>query len=140
MGPAPATAADDNQTDSADDSGREDPDDVQAELVDDPGQETPDEFQADISDDLGREHLDEEKGDEGKKTVVGATVTRVVRGGYDVLYFHLTNGQVWRQVEARRFSYPRGEEFDVNISTGMIGDYQLRLDSGGPMTRIRRIQ
>ena len=140
VAPVPATAADDNQMDSADDSGREQPEKEQLDIVDDPVQETPDEFQADISDDLGREHLDKEQGEEQKKAAVSATVSKVVRGGYDVLYFHFTNGQVWRQVEARRFSYPRGGEFDVSIDTGMMGDYQLRLDAGGPMTRIRRVQ
>ena len=92
------------------------------------------------ADELGREQLDEEKDVEKEEVVVRATVSEVVRGGYDVLYFHFANGQVWRQLEKRRFSYPRDEEFDVIIKVGMMGDYRLRLAAGGPMTPIRRIQ
>jgi hypothetical protein len=124
VAPAPAVAADDDQADG--------PDDL--------AQERPDEEYADAIDEIGREHLDEEKVDKKEEAVVRVTVSEVVKGGYDVLYFHFTNGQVWRQVESRRFSYPRDSEFDVIIDTGMMGDYRLRLDAGGPMTQIRRVR
>jgi hypothetical protein len=114
--------------------------DDQAEVVDELGRELPDEEQVDLVDEIGREHLSEEKNVEKEETVVRATVSEVVQGGYDVLYFHFANGQVWRQLESRRFSYPRDGEFDVVIDTGMMGEYRLRLDAGGPMTRIRRIR
>ncbi|RLA29446.1 MAG: hypothetical protein DRQ63_00815 [Gammaproteobacteria bacterium] len=114
--------------------------DDQAEVVDELGRELPDEEQVDRVDEIGREHLSEEKNVEKEETVVRATVSEVVQGGYDVLYFHFANGQVWRQLESRRFSYPRDGEFDVVIDTGMMGEYRLRLDAGGPMTRIRRIR
>ena len=124
VAPAPAAVAEDDQADVAD------------EL----DQEHPDEVQVDLADEIGREHLDEEKVGQEEKTVVRATVKEVVKGGYDVLYFHFTNGQVWRQVENRRFSYPRDGEFDVIIDSGVMGDYRLRLATGGPMARIRRVQ
>jgi hypothetical protein len=121
---APAAAASDDQADVAADLGRE----------------HPAEEQVDLAADLGREHLDEEKDVKDEETVVRATVSEVVKRGYDVLYFHFKNGQVWRQVESMRFSYPRDGEFDVIINDGMMGDYRLRLAAGGPMTRIRRVK
>jgi hypothetical protein len=168
VAPAPAAVADDDQADAADDLGQETPNEIQADVATDLGRELadeeqvdladeldrahpdeaqvgiadeiggghPDEAQADLADEIGREHLDEEK----EKALLHATVREVVKGRYDVLYFHFTNGQVWRQVESRRFSYRRDGEFDVIIDSGMMGDYRLRLDTGGPMTRIRRVQ
>ena len=132
--------ADEEQVDLANELGLEQPDDEQANVVDEVGQGHPDEEQANAAEDIGREHLDEETDDKKEEAVVRVTVSEVVRGSYDVLYFHLTNGQVWRQIESRRFRYPRDGEFDVVIDTGMMGDYRLRLDTGGPMTQIRRVK
>ena len=85
----------------------------------------------------GSEQL-EEKADQ--PDVLTATVVKVAKGRFDILYFHFDNGQIWRQVQARRFHYPRDRPFDVSIATGMMGDYQLRVAGDGPMTRIKRIQ
>jgi len=94
----------------------------------------------DIPEDFGREHLDE-SGEPGKEAShVTATVIEVEERSNKVLYFYFENGQIWRQLEGRRFSYPRSGEFDVTINTGMMGDYRLRLEKGGPMTRIQRVQ
>lgn len=115
-------------------------DDEQADGPDAVAQERPDEEYVDAIDEIGREHLDEEKVDKKEDAVVRVTVSEVVKGSYDVLYFHFANGQVWRQIESRRFSYPRNGEFDVIIDSGMMDDYRLRLDRGGPMTPIRRVK
>lgn len=69
-----------------------------------------------------------------------ATVMQVTKGRFDILSFHFANGEVWRQAQARRFRYPKDREFEVSISTGMMGDYQLRVEDSGPMTRVRRIK
>ncbi len=111
-----------------------------ADVIDNPGQEAPDVVQADVAADLGREQLNNEKVVKKENTVVRATVNEVVSGSYDVLYFHFTNGQVWRQIEPRKFRYPRNGEFEVMIDTGMMGDYRLRLDENSPMTRIKRVR
>lgn len=132
--------ADEEQVDLADKVDGEHPEEVQVDLADDLSRESPDAAQVELADEIGREHLDEEKVDEKEQALLRATVREVVKGGYDVLYFHFTNGQVWRQVESRRFSYPRNGEFDVIINTGMMGDYRLRLATGGPMISIRRVQ
>lgn len=71
---------------------------------------------------------------------IRVTVTEVSEGPYKVLYFTLANGQRWRQIEGRRFRYPRDREFEATINKGMMGDYRLRLDEDSPMTRIRRIE
>ncbi len=92
-------------------------------------------------DDFGDEHLDQT--DREPKSVV-ATVTDVRResGFNGVLYFHLSNGQVWRQATPGYFFFPRDQNtgFDVKISRGVMGDYQLRVDGSGPMTRIKRVK
>ena len=110
------------------------------DVTDNKGREAPDVVQANAAADLGQEHLDDEKVVKKENTVVLATVSEVVKGNYDVLYFHLTNGQVWRQIEPRNFRYPRKGEFNVMIDKGMMGDYRLRLDEKSPMTRIKRIR
>ncbi len=156
VGPAPAVAASEDQTDVAGELGREHRDEEQVEVADELNraltdeeqvelanelnQEHPGEEQAELVDEIGREHLDEKKVDKEEITVVRATVSDVVKGSFDMLYFHFTNGQVWRQVESRHFRYPRDGEFDVIIDTGMMGDYRLRLAAGGPLTRIRRLR
>jgi len=156
MAPLPAAAADNEQADGPDELSRGPPDEEQVDLANELsqaltdeeqadvagelGREHPDEEQPDLVDEIGREHLDEKKVDKEEKTVIRATVSEVVKGSFGVLYFHFTNGQVWRQVESRRFRYPRDGEFDVSIDTGMMGDYRLRLAAGGPMTQIRRLQ
>lgn len=71
---------------------------------------------------------------------VTATVTEVDLDSYKRLHFTFANGQIWRQLEARRFQYPKNESFDVVISRGVLGDYQLRVGGEGRMTRIKRVK
>ena len=89
------------------------------------------------SDDFGRER---EHSTAREKQTVTATVKEVTTDRLRRLTFHFTNGQAWRQVEPRRFQYPKREAFDVVISRGVFGDYQLRVGGEGRMTRIRRLQ
>ncbi len=91
---------------------------------------------------FGQEHLTlSEKNEEDKKNeIFGATVTKVTRGHNKVLYFHLDNGHVWRQMEPRHFQYPKNGEFEINITRGMMGDYRMRIGDNGRMVRIRRVQ
>ena len=91
------------------------------------------------TEDFGREHLAAAEPEENEE-VFRATVIDVSQGSRKNLYFHLANGQVWRQIEARRFQYPKKGEFEVSISQGMMGDYRLRIGDNGPMVRIRRVQ
>jgi len=91
------------------------------------------------TEDFGREQL--AAGDSGEeKEVLRATVIDVSQGSRNNLYFHLANGQVWRQIESRRFQYPKQGDFEVGISKGMMGDYRLRIGDNGRMVRIRRVQ
>ncbi len=90
-------------------------------------------------DDLGMEHLDIDD-DKPAPVAVTATVSDVTESHTGRLYFHFTNGQVWRQIEPRRFRYPKDETFEVTITQGLMGDYRLRIDGNGPMTRIRRVE
>ena len=92
--------------------------------------------------DLGKEDIEhkEEPAAQVEDEVVIATVNEVTRGNYDILYFHFANGQVWRQSEKRHFPYPRDGAFEVEIDTGMMGDYQMRIGGEGRMTRIKRVE
>lgn len=96
--------------------------------------------QGGIPDHFGSKHLGVPEDDDRDDVSVVATVVEVEKGPNKVLYFTFENGQVWRQIEGRRFSYPRNEAFEVVVSTGMMGDYRLRLAKGGPKTGIRRIR
>lgn len=94
------------------------------------------------SDDLvGQEHLERPEPEQAlDDTLLHATVVEVSKGRYDILYFTLDNGQVWRQIEARRFYYPKNTEFEVNINRGMMGEYRMRIGDNSPMVRIRRVK
>ncbi len=100
----------------------------------DPASDVP----ATLSDDFGREHV-ANVADEPEERVT-ATVTNVTRDYTKRLVFQFENGQVWRQQEARRFQYPKDGAFDVEIARGVFGDYQLRVNGEGRMTRIKRLQ
>lgn len=90
---------------------------------------------------FGQEHLlRREKDQENDDALLRVTVVEVTKGRHDHLYFQLDNGQVWRQNEARHFSYPKDVEFDVNITRGMMGDYRIRIGDNGRMARIRRVK
>ena len=93
----------------------------------------------DRADDFGREYLEDEDDEEASDTLT-ATVNEVTADRTKRLVFRFANGQVWRQLEPRRFQYPRREAFDVVISRGVLGDYQLRVGGKGRMTRIKRIK
>lgn len=89
-----------------------------------------------LPEEAGSRYLEEEE----TENVFVSTVTDVTQGSYRILYFHMANGQVWRQMEAQRLPYPRDREFEVEISQGAMGDYQLRVEGEGRMTRIKRVQ
>jgi hypothetical protein len=74
-----------------------------------------------------------------ENSTIRATVTEVRQGYRDVLYFHLANGDVWRQIEAGRFPYPKDNEFEVEITPGMLSESRLRVNGKGRMTRVRRV-
>lgn len=89
-------------------------------------------------DELGSEQVKAQAG--ASPLVVEVTIAKVTRDRLDRLYFHFDNGQVWRQIESRRFRYPQSGEFQAIVSTGMMGEFRLRLSEDEPMTRIRRIE
>ncbi len=94
-----------------------------------------------VAAEFGREQLPEEADAAGgvpdSITAMVSEVTEGVRGN---LYFHLDNGQVWRQIEARFVPYPRNEPFEVQINQGMLGEYRLRVGGEGRLVRIRRVE
>lgn len=90
-----------------------------------------------LPEEAGEEYLPQER---EEPEVFIETVTEVEQGRNRVLYFHMQNGQVWRQMEPRRLPYPRGRPFEVEIKRGTMGDYQLRVEGEGRMTRIVRVE
>ena len=87
---------------------------------------------------FGSEHLQEDEPEEPR--VLNATVVEVSKTGRGALVFYLDNGQVWRQIEPRYYPYPRDGEFDVTISTGMLGEYRLQVEGAGRRVTIRRVK
>lgn len=72
--------------------------------------------------------------------VLDGRVTKVTKDGYGRLIFHFDNGQEWRQIEKRRYPYPRNREFDVTISTGMMGEHRLQVEGAGRRVTIKRLR
>lgn len=91
-------------------------------------------------DDLGDEYLKQAEEPKTEPEIYFATVDKVTREYDRRLTFYFDNGQVWRQVASDYLQYPKGETFDVEISRGMMGDYQIRVRGEGRMTRISRIK
>ena len=56
--------------------------------------------------------------------------------------FQLENGQVWEQIEAGKFRYPkgRGENPVLIIRKAMFGSYLLKVDGMGTTIRVKRIR
>lgn len=90
----------------------------------------------------GREHLPARAaGEPPAAEVVTATVVAVTRRPVTrELTFEMDNGQVWRQMEAGHYRYPKDGAFDVEIRQGLMGDYQMRVGGEGRMTRIVRVK
>ncbi len=91
-----------------------------------------DEFQQ-----LGVEQLPGRKVDDARTSTM---VTKVVKGNLGHLYFHMQEGSVWRQNEARYVPYPTDLPFAVEIAKGLLGEYQLRIDGKGRRIRVRRVE
>ena len=137
--PVPAAAAEPDPAPQPERMPVPDPESLPA-VAGEPEQQ-PDGAKATASDDFGSEQL--RKSTDTDPGEYHARVVEVSKGYRDALSFHLENGQVWRQIEPRHFSYPRNTAFDVVISQGMMGEYRLRVeqsDGEGRMVRIRRVK
>jgi len=73
---------------------------------------------------------------EGESLTSG--IAAVKRDGYDKLIFELDNGQVWRQIEYKRFSAKAGQV--AEIRHGSFGSYKFYIKGGKNWTRVRRSQ
>lgn len=78
--------------------------------------------------------------DEPEPEAITGRVTKVTKDVYGRLIFHFDNGQQWRQFEKRYYPYPRDREFDVTISTGMMGDRRLQVEGAGRKVLIKRLR
>lgn len=61
------------------------------------------------------------------------------RGWDGKTVFYLENGQVWKQIDKRRFVFPV-EKPEVEIRKGLSGAYYLKLKNKGSQTTVRRIK
>ncbi|MCG8435429.1 MAG: hypothetical protein MJA83_15510 [Gammaproteobacteria bacterium] len=89
---------------------------------------------------IGAEHLSDSRHRSDSKIEIAAIVSDVSKGGRGHLYFHLDNGHIWRQLEARHLPYPKDGPFNIVITRGMMGEYRLRVEGSGRMVRIRRVR
>ena len=90
------------------------------------------------ADDFGREHI--ESVEKARSETLSATVVDVTETRYDELVFHLDNGQVWQQMEKRYYPYPRNQQFDITITQGILGEYQLRVGGKGRKVTVKRVR
>lgn len=105
-----------------------------SEIAPDAGRDRLENIGAEQLRDNGREEQRRERDD------IGAMVTEVSEGPRGNLLFHLENGQVWRQIEARYVPLSANAPFSVQISRGLFGEYRLRVEGEGRLVRIRRVQ
>jgi len=89
-------------------------------------------------DSFGREYL--ESVAESRSKTMSATVVDVTKTYNGELVFHLDNGQVWTQIEKRYYPYPKNQQFDVVISTGVLNEYQLRVGGVGRKVTVKRVK
>ena len=77
-----------------------------------------------------------------KQEIEGDSLTSGVAGvdkdAYGKLIVSLENGQIWRQVESKRFMVKVGQV--VEIRHGTLGSYKLYVLGGNYWTRVRREQ
>ena len=106
-----------------------------------PTERTPD-ASRDRLENVGVEQLPDNRREERtrERDDIDATVTEVSEGSRGNLLFHLENGQIWRQIEARYVPLPADAPFSVRISRGLFGEYRLRVGGEGRLVRIRRVQ
>ena len=78
-----------------------------------------------------------ERPEEREPESLRSSITRVNRDPYDRLEFHLENGQVWKQIETRRFSVPRENPVAI-VRPGALGSYRLYLENESRWTRVKR--
>lgn len=87
---------------------------------------------------FGGEYLESVEASRSK--TMSAAVVDVTTTGYGELVFHLDNGQVWAQLEKRYFPYPRNQQFDIQISVGVLGEYQLQVGGTGRKVTVKRVK
>ncbi|MEQ8858740.1 MAG: hypothetical protein RIC56_08840 [Pseudomonadales bacterium] len=68
---------------------------------------------------------------------ISADIDRVEARTHGERIFHLTNGQVWEELEAGRGRYRSGQS--ITIRRALLGGYMLEAD-GVPAARVRRIR
>jgi hypothetical protein len=73
---------------------------------------------------------------EGEALVSG--IAAIGRDAYDRLIFELDNGQIWRQVEYKRFPVEAGQS--AEIRHGAFGSYKLYIQGKKRWTRVRRVE
>ncbi|MGI9342564.1 MAG: hypothetical protein ACR2QV_06915, partial [Gammaproteobacteria bacterium] len=77
-----------------------------------------------------------------KAEVEGESLTSglaaIGKDAYDRLIFELDNGQLWRQVEYKRFPIEAGQV--VEIRHGALGSYKLYVKGKKRWTRVRRVE
>ena len=73
---------------------------------------------------------------EGESLTSGLAATG--KDAYDRLIFELDNGQIWRQIEYKRFPIDAGEV--VEIRHGAFGSYKLYIKGKKRWTRVRRVE
>ena len=77
-------------------------------------------------------------GDQGS---IASTITELRRAPRGQYYITLENGQIWREIEAKRrsrFGYEVGD--GISITRSRVGAYRIRVDESGYSNTVKRIE
>lgn len=77
--------------------------------------------------------------DEVESEFLVSAIVRVDKDAYDRLVIHLENGQIWKQLENKRFQIPKKDPM-AEIRHGSFGSFRLFIEGESRWTRVKRIQ
>lgn len=76
--------------------------------------------------------------DPDKLRQIELTVSKVKKSAYGNLILSFTNGQMWKQIDSRRFKVKAGEQ--IFIKTGALNSFMLGKDGQNSTIRVKRIK
>ena len=88
---------------------------------------------------LGQKYLPKPKATQSNKAYHYSLIA-VERDKKKRWVFSFENGQIWRQVEPRFFSKPRSIPARVDISTGVFGSFNLRVEGRDGTVKVKRLR
>lgn len=80
-----------------------------------------------------------EQTDAGEVNKVIYTVDHITEKNYDTHWFYLTNGQIWRQTDGKKFTYSKKiKPTTIVIRRASLGSFLMRINGKGRAIRVVR--